>query len=287
MATKEQTKELVKKSQIVTVYDFMEQKKDLISKALPPHIGADRLVAMFTIVIKSNPEIASCTQASLIGALVQTAQLGLMPGNVSHCYYVPFNNKKKDGKYQREVQFILGYKGMVELVNRSREAAILSTEVVYANDQFEYELGLSPVLKHIPVWDERGEVRGVYCVAKNLLANEKLFVYLTKEDIDKVRNASKAGSSDYSPWAKWYEEMAKKTAIKRICKLLPLAIDVQKKIGTDETIKSDIQPDMTEVQDDTNWNDEKAKAEDAQISDEETGKPDAEEMAEADRRLAE
>jgi recombination protein RecT len=255
----------------------MEQKKDLINNALPPHIGAERLVAMFTIVIKSSPEIAKCTQASLIGALIQTAQLGLMTGSVNHCYYVPFNNKKKDGSYQREVQFILGYKGMVELVNRSREAAILSTEVVYANDQFQYELGLEPILKHVPVWDERGEVRGVYCVAKNLLANEKLFVYLTKEDIDKVRNASKAGQSDYSPWAKWYEEMAKKTAIKRICKLLPLAIDIQKKIGTDETIKTDIQPDMTEAKDQTKWED----AEDAEITD----APTPEDNAELDKEL--
>ncbi len=253
MSTVAEVKDKANGTKVLSVYDFMEQKKELISKALPSHIGADRLIAMFTIVVKSNPELMSCSQASLIAALVQTAQLGLMPGNVSHCYYVPFNNKKKDGNFEKAVQFILGYKGMVELVNRSRESAILSTEIVYENDRFDYELGLNPVLRHTPTNGERGKIRGVYCVAKNLLANEKIFVFLTKEDIDKVRAASKAGQSDYSPWAKWYEEMAKKTAIKRMCKLLPLAIDIQKKISTDETVKSTISADMTAEKDETNW----------------------------------
>ena len=253
MTTPAQLKTQVQNTQITTIKDFMVAKRDLIAKALPAHITADRLIAMFTIVIQSNPEIANCSQASLIGALVQTAQLGLIPGNVSHCYYVPFNNKKKDGSFVREVQFILGYKGMVELVNRSKSAAILSTEVVYENDTFSYSLGLNPSLNHTPTDGERGGIKGVYCIAKNLMANEKLFIYLTKEDIEKVRGASKAGNSDYSPWAKWYEEMAKKTAIKRICKLLPLAIDIQKKISTDETVKTQLAPDMTTVKDETNW----------------------------------
>jgi len=253
MSNVAEVKKAVNGNKVVSVYDFMKEKKDLLSQALPAHIGAERLVAMFTIVIRSNPELMSCSQASLIGALVQTAQLGLMPGNVNHCYYVPFNNKKKDGSYEKQVQFILGYKGMVELVNRSREAAILSTEVVYQNDTFDYALGLNPMLNHIPTQDARGDIIGVYCIAKNLLANEKLFIYLPKIDIDKVRNASKAGQSDYSPWAKWYEEMAKKTAIKRICKLLPLSIDIQKRISVDETIKTTIAPDMAEQADETNW----------------------------------
>lgn len=275
----QRVKEQAAKTEIVSVFDFIKMKRSTIEDALPKHIGIERFIAMFTIVVNSNPELSKCTPASLIGALVQTTQLGLMPGIVNHCYYVPFNNKKQingEWKTLREVQFILGYKGMIELVNRSREAAILSTEVVYENDLFNYELGLNPTLKHVPVWDDRGKAIGVYCVAKNLLANEKLFIYLQKEDIEKVRGASKAKDSEYSPWSKWWEEMAKKTAIKRICKLLPLAIDVQKKISTDETVKETIAADMTEVVDATNW-DEKETIEHT---------PTPEENAAVDKELA-
>jgi len=236
-------------AKVLTVFDFMQQQKELISKALPQSITVDRLVSMFTMVIRSNPELLSCTQSSLIGAMVQTAQLGLMPGNIAHCYYVPFNNKNG-----RDVQFIIGYKGLIELVNRSGKATILSTECVYEHDEFEYELGLNPVLMHRPAeGKDRGQVKGVYAIAKNLIADEKVFVYLPRMDIDKVRSASKAGASDYSPWARWYEEMAKKTAVKRLTKLLPLSIDVQKQIATDETVKTKIEPDMTAVPDETKW----------------------------------
>lgn len=93
----------------------------------------------------------------------------------------------------------------------------------------------------------------MYCVAKNLVANEKVFVYLSKADIEKVRNASKAGDSKYSPWNTWYEEMAKKTAIKRMCKLLPLSVEEQKRIAQDETIKTELHEDMSVVKDETVW----------------------------------
>lgn len=256
MSTVDKTKELVKNNKVVTVYDFMEQKKDLIAASLPKSITPDRLIGVFTMILRSSPELAACSQGSLVSAIIQTVQYGLTPGNIGHCHYVPFNNKQKDGSYRKEVQFILGYKGIVELVNRCGKAVILSTEVVYENDDFEYSLGLNPILNHVPTSGERGQIIGVYCVAKNLVANEKIFIYLKKEDIDKVRKSSKAGQSNYSPWSTWYEEMAKKTAIKRICKLLPISVDVQQKISSDETIKDKIDKDMATVPDNTNWDTE-------------------------------
>jgi len=256
MATQQQVAEQAKGQKVVTVYDFLEQKKDLIAKALPASITPDRLIGVFTMVLRSSPELAQCSQMSLISAVIQTVQLGLTPGNIGHCYYIPFNNKQKDGSFQREVQFVIGYKGIVELVNRCGKASLLSTEVVYENDAFKCELGLNPILSHQPTDNDRGGIKGVYCIAKNLVANEKVFVYLTKADIDKVRASSKAAHSDYSPWVKWYEEMAKKTAVKRICKLLPLSVDDQARVATDETIKHDISDDMTTAPDKAQWDGE-------------------------------
>jgi recombination protein RecT len=253
MATQQEVAKQASKQKVVTVYDFLEQKKDLIAKALPASITPDRLIGVFTMVLRSSPELAQCSQMSLISSVIQTVQLGLTPGNIGHCYYIPFNNKQKDGSYQKEVQFVIGYKGIVELVNRCGKASLLSTEIVYENDKFEHQMGLNPILNHVPTSGDRGSVAGVYCIAKNLVANEKVFVYLSKADIDKVRLSSKAGQSDYSPWAKWYEEMAKKTAVKRICKLLPLSVDDQRKVAQDETIKNEIQPDMASVKDDAQW----------------------------------
>lgn len=260
MANIEQVKNEVKGKSILSVMDFMQQKRDLIAKALPNTITPDRLIGVFTMLLKSSPALMECSQASLVGAVIQTVQVGLTPGPIGQVYYVPFNNKQKDGSYRREVQFIIGYKGMIELVNRSGKACILTAECVYSNDEFKYEQGLNPVLKHVPTSGDRGAFAGVYCIAKNMMANEKVFVYLAKEEVEKVKGASKAGQSDFSPWSKWHDEMAKKTAVKRICKLLPLSLDAQQKISADETIKTEIDKDMVNVPDNTDWD-----AQDAEI----------------------
>jgi recombination protein RecT len=268
MATVAQAKQMVKQTQVTTVWDFFEQKRDLIAKALPNTITTDRLIGVLTMLMKSSPQLMECSQASLIGAVIQTVQLGLTPSNIGHCHYVPFNNKKKDGSFQKEVQFIIGYRGMIELVNRSGKAVILSAECVYDKDQFQQEQGLNPVLRHVPAVGDRGSFAGVYCIAKNMVAQEKVFIYLQKEEIEKVRNASKAGQSEYSPWSKWYDEMAKKTAVKRICKLLPLSIDVQRQLSADETIKPVIDKDMVDLPDKTNWD-----AQDAEVVQEQPQNP--------------
>jgi len=250
MATQKEVAKQASTQKIVTVYDFLEQKKDLIAKALPASITPERMIGVFTMVLRSSPELAQCTQSSLIAAVIQTVQLGLTPGNIGHCHFIPFRNKGN-----LEVQFVIGYKGIVELLNRCGKATLLSTEIVYEGDEFEYELGLNPKLRHIPAWDkEKMPIRGVYCVAKNLVADEKVFVYMDKSEIDKVKSSSKASQSDFSPWNTWYSEMAKKTVVKRICKLLPLSVDDQRKVATDETIKNEIDPDMASVKDNTAWN---------------------------------
>lgn len=248
-------------NKIVTVHDFLKQKRDLIAKALPNTITTDRLIGVFTMLLNSSPALMECTQSSLVAAVIQTVQLGLTPGNVGHCHYIPFSNKQKDGSYRKEIQFIIGYRGMLELVNRSGQACILTAECVYEKDQFQYEQGLHPILKHIPAIGERGPFVAVYCIAKNLIANEKVFIVLQKEEVEKIKNASKASKSEHSPWTTWWEEMCKKSAAKRICKLLPLSLDVQKKINTDETIKNEIDRNIIDVPDTTNWEDQKPPAE--------------------------
>ena len=249
----EKAKTEVARKQITTVWEYFKEREDEIAAVLPEHITLKRMIGVMANTIKANPDIRNASQASLIAAVIQTVQNGLEPGNLGHCYYVTFNNKKRDGTVVKEVQFIMGYRGIIELVNNAGKAVILSTECVYKNDHFEYAQGLNPVLVHVPAKGDRGDLIGVYCTAKNLVANEKIFVFLAKEEIDKVRKASRAGSSPYSPWTNWYEEMAKKTAVKRIAKLLPLSISVQRAISTDETTKTRIDKDMAALPDETNY----------------------------------
>jgi recombination protein RecT len=254
MANIQQVKEAVNKTQIVTVDEFLKKNSKMIRSALQNTITPDRFLAITQIVMQS-PALQGCTQDSLIGAVLQTIQIGLTPGAIGHVHYVPFwNNRKK----VREVQTMIGYKGFVELVNRSREASILTAEVVFANDQFQYEQGLNPILRHIPADGDRGEMIGVYCIAKNMLANEKVFVFVPKSEVEKIRNEAlskiEPDRQKYSPWVKWEKEMWQKTAVRRVVKLLPLSTEVQQKISADDTVKVNISEKMVDSPNKADWN---------------------------------
>ena len=58
---------------------------------------------------------------------------------------------------------------------------------------------------------------------------------------------SKSFGSKYSPWTENYEDMAKKTVIKRALKYAPVSVHFQKALSADETIKTELSIDMSEI----------------------------------------
>jgi recombination protein RecT len=130
-----------------------------------------------------------------------------------------------------EAQFQLGARGLIELVRRSGEIKSLEAYVVYENDEFLYELGLDSKLVHKPKWDgDRGKFMLVYAVAKTKDGGIQ-FEIMGKNDVDKIRALSKSPNSE--PWTEFYDEMARKTVLKKICKYLPISIEVQTAINKD------------------------------------------------------
>ena len=109
------------------------------------------------------------------------------------------------------------------------------------------QLGLEPRLVHKPAVRDRGELILVYALwkAKN---GGYGFEVMSKEDIDNhARRFSQSFGSSYSPWKTNYEEMAKKTVIKKSLKYAPLKSDFIMQLSNDESVKSEISVDMSEV----------------------------------------
>ena len=72
---------------------------------------------------------------------------------------------------------------------------------------------------------------------------------MSKEDIaNHAKTYSQAYSSSYSPWSKNFDEMAKKTVLKKVLKYAPIKVEFVKQIVQDSTIKTEINSDMTEVE---------------------------------------
>src|SRR5699024_9267882 len=214
-----------------TIEDYLKQMAPAMQEALPKHLDVDRLTRLTMTTIRTTPELRNADVGSLLGGVMQAAQLGLEPGLLGQCYLLPFQNRKKG---ITEVQFIIGYKGMIDLARRSGHIQSIYAHAVYENDDFEYELGLDPKLKHTPSMDaDKGEYIGSYAVAHFKDGGYQM-EFMPKAEIEKRRNASPGGRSKYSPWNNYYEEMANKTVIRQVWKYLPISVQVQKQVAHNE-----------------------------------------------------
>ena len=226
------------------IKDIFQAYRLQIAQVLPKHVTAERIIQIATTVFARNPDLQKCTTGSIIGAVLQSAMLGLDPTpQLGQCYFVPYANKKT-GK--TDCQFQIGYIGRVNLAMRSDTIESVSSYVVHANDEFEYELGLEPKLKHKPALDNRGEKQYVYAVWK-FKDGGYYFEVMTKEEVMSAKAVSQASGSKFSPWNTAFEaEMWRKTVIKRSSKYVPLSIEVQNAYATDEqTINPDNFDDLT------------------------------------------
>lgn len=221
--------------------------KSQIALALPRHMTPERLARVALTEVRRVPALAKCDQASFLGAIMQCAQLGLEPGGaLGHAYLLPFDKREKVGGQWQTVrtdcQLIIGYRGMIDLARRSGQILSLEARAVYTKDRFHVSLGLNPDLTHEPAWDDedRGPLRFVYAVAK-LKDGGTQFEVMSRVEVEKIRAQSKAAQS--GPWVTHFEEMAKKTVIRRLFKYLPVSIEIQRAVGLDEQAEAGVPQD--------------------------------------------
>lgn len=216
-----------------TMMDFIKASQKQITKALPSAITPERFTRICMTAVTQNPDLGLCTPASFAGAMLTAAQLGLEPNTpLGQAYLIPFNNGRTGTK---ECQFQIGYRGLIELAHRSGDLQSIEAHIVYENDEFEYELGLNPVLKHKPAMENRGAIAWVYAVYK-LKSGGYGFEVMSVEDINKHRDRySQAARRGFSPWNDNWEEMAKKTVIKRVLKYAPMKTEFIKAMVQDDS----------------------------------------------------
>lgn len=224
------------KAKVQNVHQMLERGKKQLALALPRHITPDRMVRIVLTEVQKTPELLNCSQQSLLGAVIQAAQLGLEPGLAGMAYLVPFKG---------QVQLIPGYRGLMNLAQRSGMVSVIYSEVVCRQDDFEFELGLDLVLKHRPSDDRDpsnvASISHAYAVAK-LKDGGQQFVVMTKKEVDTIRGRSRASAK--GPWVTDYAAMAKKTVIRQLCKFLPMSVELQTAVSLDERDEMGISQDL-------------------------------------------
>ncbi|TWT04629.1 recombinase RecT [Planomicrobium sp. CPCC 101079] len=217
-----------------------------IQRALPKHMDADRIARIALTAVRTTPKLLECDQTSFLAAIMQSAQLGVEPNTgLGQAYLIP---------YGKQVQFQLGYKGLIDLAVRSGQYKAIYAHEVYANDEFEFSYGLIKDLIHKPAAVPEGEPVGYYAVY-HLKNGGYDFVYWTRERIENhAQKFSQAVQKGWtSPWKTNYDAMAKKTVLKEVLKYAPKSIELQKTVEADSTIKTEINEDMSSVIDVTDY----------------------------------
>ena len=226
-----------------TMQQYIRQMQGEIKKALPSVMTPERFSRIVLSALSTNPKLAETTPQSFLGAMMTAAQLGVEPNTpLGQAYLIPFYNGKT---HALECQFQLGYKGLIDLAYRSGEISTIMAQVVYENDEFEYAFGLEPKLVHRPALEDRGDPKYVYAIFRTKDGGFGYEVMLIADIRAHAKKYSKAYNA--GPWQTNFEEMAKKTVLKRVLKYAPLKSEFLREVAQDEVIKTEVSEDMYEV----------------------------------------
>lgn len=211
-----------------SIMGMLDKMQGEIARCLPKHLTPERMTRIAMTELRKTPKLQECDPMSFIAAIMQASQLGLEPGVMGSCYLIPFNNKRT-GKV--ECTFMPGYRGFLDLARRSGQIISLVARSVFSNDEFHYEFGLKENIIHKPNMEDRGQLVAVYAVAL-LKDGGHQFEVMSKREVDTVREGSQ--SKNNGPWVTHYEEMAKKTVLRKLFKWLPCSVELQKAVSLDE-----------------------------------------------------
>lgn len=203
-----------KPSRPAELREFIEARTDELRKALPPDILAEVFIRALMTAVALNPEIADCVFGSIWLACLQACRAGLLPDGKESAI-VPYGGR---------ATFIPMYQGLLLSFRKSGQFKWVKAGVVHEGERFEHYIDEHGEHFHHTPGDAYGTpVVRVYALA--MTKDGGLFVeVMPMSEIEKIRKISKTRREE-SPWNQWPEEMMKKTAIRRLAKMLPNSRD--------------------------------------------------------------
>jgi len=231
-----------------SIFDYLHDPKveQGIAAVAGKFLTADRFLRLAVNAVRKTPLLASCEPASVLGAFMASAALGLEPNTIQQqAFLIPYKRNVKVGREWVKVvecQFQVGYRGFVTLAHRSPYIMSIQAEAIHEHDLFEHMMGSDSFLKYRKALKDRGALLGAYCLTK-LDSGIELATVLPLDEIYKIRSKSETfnaltrnvtmaenekerqraeKSLSETPWVMWEDDMAAKSAIKKHAKQLPL-----------------------------------------------------------------
>lgn len=214
----------------------LDKSEPQFRAALPSHIPTEHFMRVIMTAIQQNPRLLQLDRRSFFSSAMKAAQDGLLPDGREGAL-VPFRDA---------VQWMPMVAGLRKKVRNSGEIATWDCNVIYENDEFSFELGDEPFIRHRPILGNRGKPTGAYSVA-TLKSGERSRDVMSAGEIYAIRDRSEgwkqfsAGKLKSTPWSSDEGEMFKKTVTRRHSKVLPMSSDLIVMFDHDDEVHGEFQ----------------------------------------------
>ena len=182
--------------------------QNLFSDAL--NENKDRFLASIIDLYNGDTYLQGCNPKEVAMEALKAATLNLpINKSLGYAYIVPYKNKGK-----LTPQFQIGYKGYIQMAQRSGQYKALNAGILYEGMEVKRDFlrGTFEIIGE----PKSDKVLGYFAYFQLLNGYEKA-VYMTKDEVtEHAKRYSQAYGSDYSPWKKQFDEMAQKTVIKKL-----------------------------------------------------------------------
>lgn len=219
--------------------DIMKMEKEFLS-ALPSSIAIKLFMRATLTAVNNDPWLLQADRRSLLGAATKAAQDGLLPDGREGAFVVynakaPKERKTDTDVWIKKVQWMPMVYGIIKKMRNSGELSMLTARVVYGGDKFRYWIDdKGEHLEYEPADEpDTNIIRRIFAMA--ITKDGSVYAEpMTTQEVEKVRASSKA--KDSGPWKDWWEEMAKKTAIRRLSKRMPMSTEVDQVLRRDDNL---------------------------------------------------
>lgn len=186
---------------------------------------------------KNGKQVGQAIQANPAKFAIYLKNLITLGVDISQrqAYFLPYGN---------EITSVLDYKTLMALIKKHTNVKSIDAQLVYENETFDVEQGKVVEHKQNPFAskEQKGNLVGAYSIF-TLDDGSKDYYFANLEEINKVKECSKSASSQYSPWNTWFDEMVKKTVIRKGMKFYPMILDNEQRIALD-SVDNDVDFNM-------------------------------------------
>lgn len=221
---------MAKASDQKTLGDVIGQHADDIKRLAGSVMTIERLTSLAFLAVRKTPALANCTVTSIVAACLDAARLGLEPDGVQGAI-IP---------YKGSAAFQPMYRGLIALCHRDGTIDTIEAFAAREGDTFEVVMGTSPGIVHRPNMRGTGVEKVIAYYAIAHLNGRMQFEVMLPWEIERIKARSPSASSGRStPWDTDYDEMAKKTVLKRLMKKLPSSATVRDAVNHDNEVETE------------------------------------------------